>query len=71
MFTVWDDEFDRVCGANITSTETNPLEDSGVWDILHGPERHEAAGGASGEASAKVFRPVPEYRGGSCPFHNR
>ncbi len=71
MITVWDDEFDRVCGANITSTETNPLEDSGVWDILHGPEKPETTSSASGQVSSKVFRPVPEYHGGSCPFSHR
>ena len=36
MFTEWDKEFDVVCGAAITCQDCEPLEDSGVWDLLHG-----------------------------------
>jgi len=42
MVTRWDREFDKVCGASITSRDTDPLEDSGVWDILHGTRIIEA-----------------------------
>jgi len=71
MFTVWDEEFDRVCGTNITSIETNPLEDSGLWDILHGPERPETEIVASEQISSKMFTPDPEYDGGIGHFAGR
>jgi hypothetical protein len=71
MFTAWDEEFDRVCGARITSTETTPLEDSGLWDILHGPSGRETTIKDARDASAKLFRPVPEDRGGQGPLSRR
>ena len=36
MFTEWNKEFDVVCGSAITCEDCEPLEDSGVWDLLHG-----------------------------------
>jgi hypothetical protein len=36
MFTRWDKQFDEICGSAIVSRESEPLEDSGVWDLLHG-----------------------------------
>jgi hypothetical protein len=36
MFTDWDPEFDVICGAAIRDEETEPLADSGLWDLLHG-----------------------------------
>lgn len=71
MFTVWDEEFDRVCGTNIISIETNPLEDSGLWDILHGPERPETGTEASEPIPLNVFGHDPQYSGGSDPLAGR
>lgn len=45
MVTKWDKEFDKVCGASITSRDSDPLEDSGVWDILHGTKCDETMEG--------------------------
>jgi hypothetical protein len=36
MFTDWNEEFDVVCGARIRTREDEPLEDSGIWDLMHG-----------------------------------
>jgi len=36
VVTKWDEEFDRLCGATITARDSEPVLDSGVWDILHG-----------------------------------
>lgn len=38
MATQWDKEFDIVCGAVVVGRESEPLEDSGLWDIVHGPK---------------------------------
>jgi hypothetical protein len=70
MSILWDREFDRVCGANITCSETKPLEDSGVWDILYGPEQETEVKELTRQR-AKTFHPVPHYRGGSCPFSGK
>ncbi len=39
MFTEWNKEFDIVCGSAITGVDCEPLEDSGVWDWLHGTKQ--------------------------------
>ena len=39
----WEEEFDVVCGAKLTSSRDEPLADSGVWDLLHGPREVTAA----------------------------
>lgn len=36
MLVKWDPLFDAVCGADITNLESEPKEDSGVRDWLHG-----------------------------------
>ncbi|MBI5568541.1 MAG: hypothetical protein HY914_01200 [Desulfomonile tiedjei] len=41
MFTEWEKEFDMVCGAAITGRHSEPLEDSGVCDLLHGIQEDE------------------------------
>jgi hypothetical protein len=38
MTTLWDDRFDVVCGAVVVGRESEPLEDSGLWDLVHGPK---------------------------------
>ncbi len=38
MGTQWDDRFDVVCGAVIVGRESEPFEDSGLWDLVHGPK---------------------------------
>lgn len=36
MLVEWDPVFDAVCGADIENVQTEPQEDSGVRDWLHG-----------------------------------
>lgn len=38
MVTKWDDRFDIVSGAVIVDPDCDPLMDSGVWDLVHGPK---------------------------------
>ena len=43
MFTDWNEEFDVVCGARIRTREDKPLEDSGIWDLMHGTRKESIA----------------------------
>ena len=41
MFKEWEKEFDIVCGAAITGKHSEPQEDSGICDWLHGIQEDE------------------------------